>query len=164
MSALEPGLYRATVRGVADVTVLIADSGFGHTIKRYATSACSGPDYVHGPEKITDARPLILLDLAYPGDAVNALKMAARDGTNGDARPIYRAIADQIEAQTKPARIPEPKHIGSLVMASTTGRDSIGVWTKFSEVGLFQWITPGGVIRQWSNLIDPEPFPFGGKS
>jgi len=107
--------------------------------------------------QVTDARPLIVLDLsAFISDAalVADLRAGMTWGLNN--------IADQIEAQTRPPRIPEPKHVGSLVMASATGRDSIGVWTKFSEVGLFQWITPGGVIRQWSDLIDPESFPFGG--
>ena len=55
MSALKPGLYRATVRGVADATVLIDGHGLGTT-----ANEINGKHY-HGPELITDAE---LIDIA----------------------------------------------------------------------------------------------------
>ena len=158
MSALEPGFYMATVEGVPNIPIMITDeAGRGFTMRKVPDTPYG--TYGHNPSDITDARPLIVLDLENPAAVVRSLREATQNGAD---LPYLDQVAASIEAQTRPPRIPEPKHVGSLVMASATGRDSIGVWTKFSEVGLFQWITPGGVIRQWSDLIDPESFPFGG--
>ena len=109
--------------------------------------------------QVTDARPLIVLDLSvFISDAQLLADLRAPHVWD------LNQIADQIEAQTKPARIPEPEHIGSLVTASSLGLFAICVWTKYAETGTNVWISPLGVRRAWSELIDPEPFPFGGKS
>ena len=151
MSALKPGLYRATVRGVADVTVIVDKNGMSH----HESIGISTHTSVASKEA-TDARPLIVLDLEYPQIAVRALEMAFRDHTNGDARTIYRAIADQIEAQTKPARIPEPKHVGASVSASQAlGLNEAESWTRFSTILLANWINTSGSKRRWTDLRDP---------
>ena len=137
MSALKPGLYRATVRGVANVTVLIRATGYGFT-----------PDYIAGvgsfaPDEITDARPLIVLDT----NALSARNIAQILRSSG-----YAGIADQIEAQTKPARIPEPLHWGSKVRSST-GRTF--VLLDIGSLGR-RWIDEySGILWAWGDLIDP---------
>jgi hypothetical protein len=62
--------------------------------------------------------------------------------------------ADQIEAQTRPPRIPEPKS-GGLVRASLVDCAGAQLWTKFSDLGVSDWITPYGIRRKWDALIDP---------
>ncbi len=90
---LEPGIYKATVRDVPEVTVMV-----------HADSACTAnavADWVqHGFNDITDARPLIVLDLEDTVDAAKGLRRVA-----AAARPVCEwdvvdIIADQIEAQT----------------------------------------------------------------
>jgi hypothetical protein len=110
--------------------------------------------------QVTDARPLIVLDLSvFISDAQLLADLRAPHVWD------LNQIADQIEAQTKPARIPEPGHIGSLVTCAALGSRAVCVWTKYSEVtGTRNWISPGGVRREWDELDNPEPFPFGGLS
>jgi len=139
-------LYRATVRGVADVTVFIDDNGYGHHATVIGDSRHSDRSW------ITDARPLIVLDLEYPQIAVRALEMAFRDHTNGDARTIYRSIADQIEAQTKPARIPEPEKWG-VVYARLVNASIWESWLRHPGEGWHP--IRGGVATRWDDLIDP---------
>lgn len=147
---LKPGLYKATVRDVADMTVLVDSSGYG------TTEDMVSAHHIHATDSIKNARPLIVLDV--DPDAAEYIIGVLRN-----PRHIWaNRIADQIEAQTKPARIPEPKQIGSLVTASASGNNGVCVWTKYAETGTNIWISPLSVRRAWSELIDPEPFPFGG--
>ena len=147
VSALEPGLYKATVHGVPDTTVLISTSqGAGFT------SEVIGEWRTHLREDITDARPLIALDLgedpSHVKYVVDVLRNARHMWTN-DA-------ADQIARQTKPARIPEPGHIGASVKAaSDDGLDVVRPWTRFSTILLANWIDADGRKRKWVDLIDP---------
>lgn len=88
---LDPGIYKATVRGVPDVIVFIDGAHYGRTAEYVAEHR------EHLPIDITDARRLIVLDV----DDVPRLAYAVRcEGLT--------AIADQIEAQTRPPRIGEP--------------------------------------------------------
>jgi hypothetical protein len=142
MSALEPGrLYMAKVEGAPERLLFVETGGWADDMDGIARN----------PDCITDARPLIVLDLAYPGDAVNALKMAARDGTNGDARTIYRTIADQIEAQLKPARIPEPGLWG-VVWASLPDDPTVSSWV---HIRAHRWYTEQHGVAAWPLLVDP---------
>jgi len=105
--------------------------------------------------QIADARPLIVLDLEYPQIAINALEMAFRDHTNGDARTIYRSIADQIEAQTKPARIPEPS-TGSRVTATMGTGYGRFEYLRVRTASMRSWANLGsGHLYTWDALIDP---------
>jgi len=95
--------------------------------------------------QIADARPLIVLDL----------EMAFRDHTNGDARTIYRSIADQIEAQTKPARIPEPS-TGSRVTATMGTGYGRFEYLRVRTASMRSWANLGsGHLYTWDALIDP---------
>ena len=146
MSALEPGLYRATVRGVADVIVLVAESGFGHTMEMYSGDG-RFPEYFHGPEKIADAIPLIMLDLDYIRLENYGLP-AVLGALHRDHRTLN--IAQQVEAQTKPARIPEPGLWG-VVEAKVAAVYGPCNWVK-DEYG---WVSHSGVTVKWDLLIDP---------
>ena len=151
MSALSPGLYRAKVRGIpGESIVMAAKDGCTYSL---APDGEARECYV-----FTDARPLIVLDIQYPA----ALVKAMREGV----QRLVDSVADQIIEQTKPARIPEPRDLGSLVRASQVGEcdGSERVWVRFSHARTDCWIDSLSHQRSWSDLSDPEPYPFGGLS
>lgn len=100
--------------------------------------------------QVTDARPLIVLDLKDfdAGYVIEVLRHPHHLWAN--------RVADQIEAQTKPARIPEPAW-GAIVEAHSLGakgdrlhwvKGSAG-WTNLDATGEYlNWIS-------WDCLIDP---------
>ena len=99
--------------------------------------------------QVTEVRPLVVLDLraaspdGNPSIVVDNIVHALRNGgTNA-----CRGVAAQIEAQTKPPRIPEPGLWGVV----DTGRDG-----EFVNVGP-GWLSVehGGMVHQWGTLIDP---------
>ena len=101
--------------------------------------------------QIERPRPLIVLDLD-DHDAVALARMLTEDG--------YEDIADQIEAQTKPARIPEPGLWG-VVEASTTEHKRC-VFIRDTGGDGASWITPYFFPHDstrravgWADLIDP---------
>jgi len=108
---------------------------------------------------VTDVRPLVVLDLEdYSGErAVNYLRNLAQESRDvmGNA-PSPRGklalrIADQIEAQTKPPRIPEPGLWG-VVEACVPGIPT-SHWVHHEEG---RWVPDTGVpFAEWDDLIDP---------
>lgn len=84
--------------------------------------------------------------LGNPEIVVENVLAALRRGTTG-----CKDVADQIEAQTKPPRIPEPGPTGSLVNAEGC------LWAK-AEDG--NWVCLGdgnsGLTKPWQFLISPE--------
>ena len=147
---LKPGLYKATVRGVADVTVFVDGSTQIHTLT-LVRDRWGNDHSTHSPHLITDARPLIVLDLEDPAESVRLLRAETSPWD------CVEQIADQIEAQTKPARIPEPKHIGAHVttVSHDHAADETIPWTRFSTILLANWIDDAGRKRKWDDLIDP---------
>ena len=140
MSALEPGLYRATVRGVKDVTVMVDGSTQIHTLT--LVRDVWGNDYsTHHEHQVTNARPLIVLNL----EGYSAPSFVTRLRAAG-----FDTIPDQIEAQTKPARIPEPGLWG-VVEAKVAAVYGPCNWVK-DEYG---WVSHSGVTVKWDLLIDP---------
>jgi len=135
---LKPGLYKATVRGAAGVVVLVDDMGRGWT-DRVQDNFC------HMPSKITDARPLIVLDLddRYTYKAAALMGHLRRGG--------YDYVADQIAEQTRPARIPEPGLWG--VVSDANGNH----WTNYgpNQHSSREWQSESGSRFGWDNLIDP---------
>jgi len=99
--------------------------------------------------QVTSARPLIVLDLTDHNPAVLVDVLAC----NG-----YGELADQIEAQTKPARIPEP---GLWGVVEATLEDSLSIAPgtfRFVRIhtGPRHWMrTETTVCFDWSELIDP---------
>ena len=139
MSALEPGLYRATVKGVADTLVLLNEAG--------------SPRW-YSADEITDARPLIVLDLTHV--QIGRFLYSLRATGNVEDRKI----ADQVEAQTKPARIPEPGLWGVVdatrqELNSSTRIDTQGRWVRVA-LGGCPWVHEGTkYTAEWDHLIDP---------
>ena len=142
MSALEPGFYTATVEGVPDILIMITDDGGSGWTTRKVPDTPYGT-YGHGPADFTDARPLIVLDLSdrHRREYVLEILRAARHGWTHD-------VADQIEAQTKPARIPEPGLWGVVEAGGYR-------WVRYSLAGYDDWVDLLGKQNEWDVLIDP---------
>ena len=143
MSALEPGLYRATVRSVPDQIVMVNDDSNGFTINKIGV--CGG----HVPSLIEDARPLIVLDLGRSSASCFA-QVIREDG--------YDDLADQIEAQTKPARIPET---GLWGVVEATSAPYSNYRTQYVYRGgtadpTVHWArVMDGDLFDWDSLVDP---------
>ena len=145
MSKLEPGLYRATVRDVANVLVFIGGTGLG------STAAPVRSCYLHDSRFITDARPLLVLDREDPIVAAFVKAYAQRPGdpTGG----LLNKMATLIEVQIKPARIPEPGLYG-VVDATIDDRRRRFVRIFDDDTG-YRWLSPGFNTLGWTHLIDP---------
>jgi hypothetical protein len=125
----------AKVEGAPERLLFVEDGGWADDVD----------GSVWNPDCITDARPLIVLDLdGYLPAELNAL---LRDEG-------YTTLADQIEAQSKPARIPEPGLWG-VVEASYAG------WSRCPFVhgddGLWRVQTRRleSATVAWDHLADP---------
>ena len=149
MSTYEPGSVAvATVRGVPNVRVMcIDDENFpwivdtGHRQKSH---------------DVTDIRPLVVLDLDpaldHMGGGMSDLPEVLKDMRHGGGIFADR-IANQIEAQTKPPRIPEPGW-GGIVEASVREHDMRPLWTP-NDQGFWACKDPDEYARNWGELIDP---------
>ena len=145
MSPLEPGFYVATVEGVPDIPIMITDEGgHGWTMRKVPDTPYG--TYGHGLGDFTDARPLITLDLADGARREYVLEIlrAARHAWTHD-------VADQIEAQTKPARIPEPGLWG-VVRASLPDDTTASSWVHIRG---HRWYTEHHGCAAWDVLVYP---------
>ena len=149
MSTYEPGLPAvATVRRVEDVRVFRVDGEW------VSTRTVDG-SYFHADYDVTDVRPLVVLD---PSEAnpvatrdlvlahlVETLKRSDHLGNHG--------FADQIEAQTKPARIPEP---GLWGVVEAGHKHLCGRRATFVRTG-GRWFDTSWVAdyAEWDDLVDP---------
>ena len=153
MSALAPGLYRATVRGVPDVDVMVSENGTG--VSEYVTLRGGARHRLHIAEHITNARPLTVLDIStwFPHRAAHALDVlkATSPMKDAGAAAFLIDILEQITAQEKPARIEEP---GQWGVVEAGWPDTLGPtchWVR-DEYG---WTTHGGTTLPWGRLVDP---------
>ena len=111
----------------------------------------------HRDESVTDIRPQVPLDLdGYSGErAVNYLRNLARESrdvmgnTPSPRGKLALLIADQIEAQTKPKRIPEPGQFGVV----EAGGDHSPGRHKWVRQGDLWW--NGAAWTTWETLTDP---------
>jgi hypothetical protein len=134
VSALEPGkVYTATVRGETDVVFKADEFGL---VKGSSTPSSS----------VTDARPLIVLDL-LPTQVIGLVHLLSNPLRHDWAGPI----ADQIEAQTKPARIPEPGLWG-VVRASLPDDTTVCSWVHIRGS---RWYTEHHGVAAWDVLVYP---------
>ena len=152
MNSYKPGTVAvATVRGIPNVRVW--RHGVGPSISWMSAFDIdveeSGKTRLHGDCHVTDVRPLVVLDF----DDIHAptiVGMLREDAADRHDNVAYLNLADQIEAQTKPPRIPEPVEIGSLVNAEGC------LWAK-AEDG--QWVCLGdgnsGLAKPWAFLASP---------
>jgi hypothetical protein len=145
MSTYEPGQVAvATVRGVPKVRV-IRD---GHKDAWLSGATIDGFQWHLERTQVTDIRPLVVLDLADFAWAAKVLRhpMVKALGTR-------TRIAEQIEEQTKPPRIPEPGLWGVVkARASKADRQDY----SFIKHADGSWFCPAdGQPYGWSQLIDP---------
>jgi hypothetical protein len=115
--------------------------------------------------QVTDARPLIVLDFDSDvcADVVGDLQYAVTFlAAHGLGTAFIADIADQIEAQTKPARIPEPGLWG-VVEAVVQGDDEPQHFTRGPKGGsVYHWTRiSDGLNYHWDDLIDPTPIREG---
>jgi hypothetical protein len=105
-------------------------------------------------DRVTDVRPLAVLDLHDLTGILDDLNWAANTTQHVTRDARLRALHSQIEAQTKPTRIPEPGLWG--IVKATLKNDRHGdAAHEFVNVGA-EWLsTWGGKVGQWAELIDP---------
>ena len=152
MSTYEPGTVAvATVRGVKGLRVVRIATA--HVATAWLTP-CETPDGYrwHSDFDVTDVRPLVVLDLAHPALTAAVLRQVGeyirkQHKTSVEDDQIADFIADQIEAQTKPPRIPEPGLWG--VVEADTGEKFLradgGIWRSVDT----------GVGRMWEDVDNP---------
>jgi len=112
--------------------------------------------YALGPESsrvrecynVVDARPLIILDLEDPAETVRHMRSESAPWDE------IELIAGQIEAQTKPARIPEPGW-GEKVTASIKHSPDRWRWVAVKDGPSQWWHSETGHRYAWDELIDP---------
>jgi hypothetical protein len=97
---------------------------------------------------VTDVRPLVVLDLDW-AESVPVLIAQLRGAG-------YVHIADQIEAQTKPPRIPEPGLWGVVEAAVPESGGSRWPFVHDTDQGSSEWTCVNdGDHYDWDALIDP---------
>jgi hypothetical protein len=134
----EPGtVAKATVLGVEGVRVARYDAGWVRL---------DDPDIFYSDkdcdDMVTDVCPLVVLDFTPSPAHLPQLLRLLRDN-------FWPDLAGQIEAQTKPPRIPEPGLWGVVEAATNfpTRR-----WVHHEEE---RWISDTGAILRWEDLRDP---------
>ena len=141
---LKPGFYKATLDGETYQGLACDEGDFSFLIDGEFNCVPSA--------SLTDARPLIVLDInpKSPGILNGSLVKYLQEG-------YWFALADQIEAQTKPARIPEPGWDGK-VLAHTECNSKRREFVRFSKLAnLYTWADGNahqGTLA-WETLIDP---------
>ena len=152
MIALAPGLWKATVRGVPDTIVLIQGDGDGDGLSLTTVDGW----WCHPHRTITDARPLITLDIDANSLAIlrHSLKRWMDWTSLITEQTATRGLLDQIEAQTKPARIEEPGLWGVVKASTDYDHRRLSYLHDDLEPGMAAWACAAGRI-EWSRLIDP---------
>jgi len=135
VSALEPGLYRATVRGnPGPESIVMVGNDITYSLEPNGEARQC---YV-----IEDARPLIVIDT----NPISAQVIALILRSNG-----YAGVARQIEGQLKPARIPEPGLWGVVEATVANFEGDKATWVHDP----YGWVSHSGYTREWGALIDP---------
>jgi hypothetical protein len=157
MTTYEPGTVAiATVQGVPNVKVVRVEGSLVNA-PWVTTEKLPGCGSWHYESDVTDVRPLVVLDLDDPslsgnyGARVANLIDHLRDGT-----AIAKHLADQIEAQTRPPRIPEPGW-GEKVRSRAGDDPKTYKWLRYTTNPNVQdqWVSEFCSPRPWSDLIDP---------
>ena len=157
----EPGTVAvATVRGVPNVRVMLL--GASDYPEKWASGTPVHDARLHEERDVTDVRPLVVLDLVdvapasfTPPSAAEAslwLRRLADKWGGSCAADVARAIADQIEAQTKPPKPAEPTGLGAVVEAED-GRKYVRTaktdfpWVDAANPGenAYHWTEWGGL-------------------
>ena len=162
MTTYEPGTVAvATVRGVPNVRVMRSGGcdGWG-----WVTADKVETWRVHEDRLVYDIRPLVVLDTSVPnsGRAIGVWVRECAEYLRGNGQTakarVLAGLADQIEAQTKPPRIPEPGLWG--VVQATVAYEGSTYDARFvnhdgANAAHKSWHDAGGKWWNWSELIDP---------
>lgn len=156
MTDYKPGtVAKAAVRGVPNVTV------FAFAADTWASGEKVDGTRVHDARLVTDVRPLVVLDLgalsadaphlAIWADAVDLLRRYESQLQSA----LLGDIADQIEAQTKPPRIPEPG-VWGVVEAKTGPRGERTLLVRSAKASGADWTDVNDSQNwAWGDLYDP---------
>jgi hypothetical protein len=139
MSTYEPGQVAvATVRGVPNVRI------WRTPFSNWVSERAILQETAHVDRVVTDIRPLVVLDI--PIDVIpHKMARALR-------KYDFLWLADQIEQQTKPPRIPEPGLWG-VVEASVKEHDQRLRWVRLGDN--YRPDDRDEYDRLWCDLIDP---------
>ena len=160
MVAYEPGTVAvATVRGKKGVRVFRTASARNDAYSVWRHPVVDGHHSSY-PCDVTDIRPLVVLDpdedLAVWRTAeglVPSLRRYAKGLGSGHPAGSYllRTIADRIEAQTKPPRIPEPGLWGVVEASCPCDEERV----QFVQWSGGSWRDRGVDAHYWGELINP---------
>lgn len=151
----EPGTVAvATVRGVKGVRVMRTTHG---SLSSYGwvSDAIAGGTRHHPLHRVTDVRPLVVLDLDGSPEPATLLRFIGRmlaDGRSGYERESQwlAGLAEQIETQTKPARPAEPTGLGAVVRG-LGGRKFVRVCSRHPGDDGYDWRADGALGSDSSN-------------
>jgi hypothetical protein len=115
------------------------------------------------PGKVTSFRPLVVLDLPDPAVTLTALRAEIAGMAHGPIRRALEGLANQIGAQTRPPRPPEPTGWGAVVVDGQGRRWRLGQsagdrcwWGQGHKVGVARWSDIPGPVRVLWDGTDPE--------
>lgn len=115
--------------------------------------------YTYNPatEKVVP-KGVVVLDLALNDVTAERMAEFIVKLYRSHGHPWTDHIADQIEAQVKPPRIPEPTAPGSVVIASQVGEieGSDRTWVRFRRGPSDAWIDSLEHVRSWDDLDSPR--------
>ena len=156
MSDYEPGTVAvATVRGVPDVRVMRREDHWASVTHPYGVN-------VHSDDLVTDVRPLVVLDLGawlpeYVAMFPEWLRSKEADAPSGS---LLCYLANEIEAQTRPPRIPEPTGLGAVVemvngdkVIRTSNPDFPWVLAHDPSRNAYHWTEYGGLPAEPVRVI-----------
>lgn len=158
MTVYEPGTVAvATVRGVPNVRVM---SYTFEDVVGWASATEAGGEVDHADHVVTDVRPLVVLDHSHIGDALAALQNILSSDRVMLTDHVYalHELAQQIEAQTKPPRIPEPGLWGVVEAGHKhLGPERRSEFVRVYTEGVVQWVDRSSEADWclWNDLIDP---------
>ena len=155
MTDFKPGdVCVATVRGVPNVRVMACPDMRLALVHPWTSAVSIQGTRMHACEDVTDVRRLVVLDLdAHMYDA--SLWQHFADKVRFD----YPSVADQIEAQTRPPKPPEPTGLGAVV------KDREGhMWVRCpveGDVTQGEWVCAHSTARMFSALDAVEVLSEG---
>ena len=162
MSTFEPGTVAvATVRGVPNVRVFrrhspetgVRDWAYNPEPERGLPYSCDSD----AADVVTDVRPLVVLDHSHIGDALNGLFSALHgfEWAIEDEHHAIKELADEVERQTKPPRIPEPGLWGVV-------QDGFRILVRHSATAKRPWLdaTNSNWVA-WDEIDNPTPVRDG---
>jgi hypothetical protein len=156
VSSFKPGdVCVATVRGVPKVRVFHYEYD---GVRGWCSDEQVEGETDHAEYVVTDIRPLVVLDFGqwFPEYVAKFPAWLRSKGADAPSGSLLSYLADQLEQQTKPPRIPEPGLWG-VVGADWESPGITGIpraeWMRVKGNLWHSCISP--VAVKWDDLIDP---------